>query len=175
MKIRTLVFAWIGSLLLLTTLAGASWFDVLLTSDAGGQNLPVSGFMVFPIISALVLVQAAALLVSILTPNRVGRVIAAVLIPIQLWQLVTVALEYKAAIAGAVSSEISKATGVVGEGQLQLVASSVEGLWIFGYLAVLALNIAVLAMRAFMKAVPSNSKSPTEPEDDSSSLWESQK
>lgn len=175
MKIRSIVFAWLLSLGLLTTLAGASWVDVLLSSDAGGQAIPITGFTVFPVISALLLVQGSALLVSLLTPILVSRVIAAALIPIQLWHFVTVVMQYQAASAIAVSSEIGKVTGIVGDGQLQLIASSSESLWVFGYLFALVVNLALLVLRTLVRQGPKTQSSDVDQSDDPTTLWESQK
>jgi hypothetical protein len=172
---RNLIFAWVGSVLLVAVFAGASWQSIVLKMDAGGQAIVLTGYLVFPIISALILVQASALLVSLLTPNLVGRIIAGALVPVQIWHLITASFSLESALEQGASKLISDATGVVGSGQLDLISSSSGGVLFLAYFAAVAINIFILGAKALMKLEPARKKAAIEPEEDAGSLWESQK
>jgi len=173
---RNLTFAWLGSILLLSVFAGFNWLEVVLTPDAGGQLIEVTGYLAFPIISALILLQAASLLASFFTPVLVGRWIAGLLSPVMLGHALLLALSLEDGVQGALVGLLSEITGVSGSvSQMQFVASSNSTfLWV-GYLIAIGFNVVVLIGKALLK-VGSSSKSRNyvSPED-SGDLWESQK
>lgn len=176
MNQRNLTFAWLGSILLLAIFAGVSWQAVSLTSDAGGQRIEVTGYLAFPIISALILLQAASLLASFFTPIRVGRWIAGTLAPVMIIHGVLIVIGSNEAIQIALEGAISDETGVAGSSsQLQFVASSTGTfLWV-GYLAATILNLAVLFLKAFSNASVAKVTKSDELTEDPFDLWESQK
>ena len=57
MSSKRITIAWLISILLLVVFAGFSWLDLELTPEAGAQKFVISGYQVFPIISALLLLQ----------------------------------------------------------------------------------------------------------------------
>jgi hypothetical protein len=173
---RNISFAWLASILVLAIFAGTSWLSIKLTQDAGEQDLEITGYLVFPIISALVLLQAAALLATFLTPITVGRVIAALLVPVMLTHGLFVVLSLESSFQNAVSTEIAQITGVVGVGsQLQFVAFAGDTyLWV-GYLAALALNVTVLGAKAVLNLKPAVARQTQTPLDSTGDLWESQR
>lgn len=176
MNQRNLAFAWLGSVLALSVFAGLNWLEVQLTPDAGAQSIEVTGYVAFPIISALILLQAASLLASFFTPTLVGRWIAGLLAPVMLGHAVLLTLGLEEALERSLSGEISKVTGVAGaSSQLQFVAESNNTyLWV-GYLLAVLLNLAVLAGKALLNAGPAKKAQEPRETDDASDLWESQK
>jgi hypothetical protein len=173
---RNLSFAWLTSIILLSVSAGLSWQELLLTPEAGGQSIQVTGYSVFPIISALVLLQAAALLASFFTPASVGRLIAGLLIPVMVAHAFLVGVGLETNIQDSISRSISEITGVAGSAsQLQFVASSTSTyLWVSYFLSV-GLNLVLLAAKAFLNLGPAKSSPNVVPADDIEDLWESQK
>lgn len=167
---------WLLTILILTVLAGFSWIDLTLSPASGGQQIQVTGFVVFPIISALLLLQASALLAAFFTPSVVGRLISAVLVPIVTWHAIVVLTTIQPALQDAVAAEITKATGVVGvSSQAQLVELALDNnLW-YLYLAVLVLNILALVGRALVNKPKSKSPSTSATLEDSDDLWENQR
>jgi hypothetical protein len=176
MNLRRTSLVWLLTILILTVLAGLSWVDLTLSPASGGQQIQVTGFLVFPIISALLLLQGSALLAAFFTPSLVGRVISAVLVPIVLWHAVVVVSTAQLALQDAVAAEITKATGVVGvASQTQLVELALDNNIWYVYVAVLAMNILALIARAFVsKPQPRGQVSP-EVLEDSDDLWENQR
>lgn len=167
---------WLLTILILTVLAGFSWIDLTLSPASGGQQIQVTGFVVFPIISALLLLQASALLAAFFTPSVVGRLISAVLVPIVTWHAIVVLTTIQPALQDAVAAEITKATGVVGvSSQAQLVELALDNnLW-YLYLAVLVLNILALVGRALVNKPKSKTPSTSATLEDSDDLWENQR
>lgn len=176
MNQRNLTFSWLGSILLLAVFAGVSWQEVSLTSDAGGQLIEITGYLAFPIISALILLQAASLLASIFTPIRIGRWIAGALVPVMIIHGILISMGSNEAIQVSLAGAISDVTGVAGSSsQLQLVASSTSTfLWV-GYLAATALNLVALCLKAFSRVSPAKATESDNPTEDPFDLWESQK
>lgn len=176
MNAKRVSVLWLLTILILTVLAGFSWIDLTLSPTSGGQQIQVTGFLVFPIISALLLLQASALLAAFFTPSVVGRLISAVLVPIVAWHAIVVLTTIQPALLDAVAAEITKATGVVGvSSQAQLVDLALDNnLW-YLYLAVLVLNILALVGRALVNQPKSKSPSTSAPLEDSDDLWENQR
>lgn len=176
MNQRNLTFAWLVSILLLAVFAGLSWLEVVLTPDAGGQIIKVTGYLAFPIISALMLLQAASLLASFFTPNVVGRWIAGLLAPVMLVHSVLIAIGLEDAIQGSLAVAISDVTGVAGSSsQLQFVASSNSTFMWVGYFVAIALNLFVLIRKALLNVGPAKRTPLSESSDDAGDIWESQK
>ena len=176
MNQRNLSFAWLASILLLSVSAGLSWQELRLTPEAGGQSIQVTGYSVFPIIPALLLLQAAALLVSFFTPTTVGRWIAGFLIPAMVVHAFLVGVGLEASIQDSISGSITEISGVAGSAsQLQFMASSTSTyLWV-GYFFSIGLNLVLLAAKAFLNLGAARSSSNAGPADDIEGLWESQK
>jgi hypothetical protein len=176
MNQRNLTFAWLGSILILSVFAGLNWLEVGLTPEAGGQIIEVTGYLAFPIISALILLQAASLLASFFTPVIIGRWIAGLLAPVMLIHGALIFIRLDDAIALSLSGAISEITGVAGSSsQLQFVESSTTTfLWV-GYLAAVALNLLVLIGKALMNVGKAKAITPADSSDDAGDLWESQK
>lgn len=176
MNQRNLTFAWLGSILLLSVFAGFNWLEVVLTPDAGGQLIEVTGYLAFPIISALILLQAASLLASFFTPVLVGRWIAGLLSPVMLGHALLLALSLEDGVQGALAGLLSEITGVSGSvSQMQFVASSNSTfLWV-GYLIAIGFNVVVLIGKALLKVGSSSKSKNYVPPEDSGDLWESQK
>ncbi|CAB4623296.1 unannotated protein [freshwater metagenome] len=167
---------WVLTIFLMSIFAGLSWAEVDLTLAAGGQNLEVSGFQAFPVASALILLQAVALLTNLFTPELFGRLIAALLIPIQLWHLIAVSSSGAMAVQIAVETKVAEITGVVGSaGQIEFIQSTITTSMWGVYIFALAINLLVLVARSSLKASP-RVRNPSAPEDqDSGDLWESQR
>jgi hypothetical protein len=176
MNARRLSLVWLLTILLLTILAGFSWVDLTLSPASGGQLIEVTGFLVFPVISALLLFQGSALLAAFFTPPLVGRVIAAIQLPIVIWHGVVVFTTIQSALQNAVATEITEATGVVGvASQAQLIETALDNNIWYVYLAVLVLNLAALAARSLISKPGTTKKSTSSIQDDSEDLWETQR
>ena len=171
---RSLRLGWLASVIAMMVTAGSSWYDLLLVPDAGSQQVAISGYQVFPIISALLLLQGAAILVSLLTPPTVTRWVAAGLAVLQAWHLIATFFGATASIETAAASKLSELTGVTGQAQQQLVeAASSTDAPIF-YLIALGVNVVALLLNSLLSPPKPPSRSNPEQSDDSSSLWESQ-
>jgi hypothetical protein len=175
MSRKFLLVAWLVSVLALSLAAGFSWVDIELSPAAGGQALAISGYTVFPIISALILLQGASLFASIFTPATVSKVIVALQIPIVIWHTYIVLTTVSSALQLAVSSEITRVTGVEGiESQSQLIELVLDNnVWIV-YAAILLGNLALLLGLVVSKYKPSKSRSTDLDLPDAEDLWQSQ-
>ena len=176
MNSRRITVAWLVSILLLVVFAGLSWLDLELTPEAGAQKFEISGYQVFPIISALLLLQGAALLSSVLTPVAVGRAISVLMVPIMLAHAIFVVVGLQSNLQNAVAVQISEITGVAGiASQAQFVEFAGDTyLWV-GYLLSIVVNLAVLLTKAVSKAQLSKTRQSREEIIDELDLWEIQK
>lgn len=176
MSSKRVTIAWLVSILLLVVFAGLSWLDLELTPEAGAQKFEISGYQVFPIISALLLLQGAALLSSVLTPVAVGRAISGLLVPIMLAHAIIVVVGLQSNLQNAVAVLISEITGVEGiASQAQFVEFAGDTyLWV-GYLLSIAVNLAVLLTKAVSKAQLSKTRPNRQATSDELDLWETQK
>ena len=176
MNSRRITVAWLVSILLLVVFAGLSWLDLELTPEAGAQKFEISGYQVFPIISALLLLQGAALLSSVLTPVAVGRAISVLMVPIMLAHAIFVVVGLQSNLQNAVAVQISEITGVAGiASQAQFVEFAGDTyLWV-GYLLSIVVNLAVLLTKAVSKAQLSKTRQSREEIIDELDLWETQK
>ena len=176
MNSKRITVAWLVSILLLVVFAGLSWLDLELTPEAGAQKFEISGYQVFPIISALLLLQGAALLSSVLTPVAVGRAISVLMVPIMLAHAIFVVVGLQSNLQNAVAVQISEITGVAGiASQAQFVEFAGDTyLWV-GYLLSIAVNLAVLLTKAVSKAQMSKTRHNREEIIDELDLWETQK
>jgi hypothetical protein len=176
MNSKRITVAWLVSILLLVVFAGLSWLDLELTPEAGAQKFEISGYQVFPIISALLLLQGAALLSSVLTPVAVGRAISVLMVPIMLAHAIFVVVGLQSNLQNAVAVQISEITGVAGiASQAQFVEFAGDTyLWV-GYLLSIVVNLAVLLTKAVSKAQMSKTRHNREEIIDELDLWETQK
>ena len=176
MNSKRITIAWLVSILLLVVFAGFSWLELELTPEAGAQKFEISGYQVFPIISALLLLQGAALLSSVLTPVAVGRAISGLLVPIMLAHAIFVVVGLQSNLQNAVAVLISEITGVEGiASQAQFVEFAGDTyLWV-GYLLSIAVNLAVLLTKAVSKAQFSKTRPNRQETSDELDLWETQK
>ena len=176
MNSKRITVAWLVSILLLVVFAGLSWLDLELTPEAGAQKFEISGYQVFPIISALLLLQGAALLSSVLTPVAVGRAISGLMVPIMLAHAIFVVVGLQSNLQNAVAVLISEITGVEGiASQAQFVEFAGDTyLWV-GYLLSIVVNLAVLLTKAVSKAQMSKTRHNREEIIDELDLWEAQK
>lgn len=176
MNSKRITVAWLVSILLLVVFAGLSWLDLELTPEAGAQKFEISGYQVFPIISALLLLQGAALLSSVLTPVAVGRAISGLMVPIMLAHAIFVVVGLQSNLQNAVAVQISEITGVAGSAsQAQFVEFAGDTyLWV-GYLLSIVVNLAVLLTKAVSKAQMSKTRHNREEIIDELDLWETQK
>jgi hypothetical protein len=176
MSTRRVSIIWLLTILGLTFLAGFSWVDLRLSPAAGGQLLEVTGFLAFPIVSALLLLQGSALLAAFFTPPLVGRIIAAVQVPIVVWHGVVVLTTIQSSLQDAVAAEITKATGVVGvTSQAQLLEDALDNNIWYVYLAVLVLNLFALVARSLVARPGPKTSSASPIQEDSEDLWETQR
>jgi len=173
---RKITIAWLVSVGLMAVFAGMSWINLELSPEAGAQKFEISGYQVFPIISALMLLQVAALLATLLTPEFVARAISGLLAPIMLAHGFFVLLGLPSNIQNAVEVQITEITGVSGfASQAEFVQFAGETfLWV-GYLLALTLNSAVLVAKAFSKSGASKTKASKEELVSEPELWETQK
>lgn len=176
MNQRNVAFAWLASILLLTVFAGLSWLNLELTPEAGAQVVEITGYIVFPVISALILLQAAALLASFLTPVTVGRVISGSLVPVMVLHGVYVGLSLQGATQNAIAAQVGEITGVVGtNSQLQFVAFAGDTyIWV-AYLLAIVVNAGILLAKAVLKLGPAVAREAEKPSEDAGDLWETQK
>ena len=176
MSSRKIAIAWLVSVGLMAVFAGMSWINLELSPEAGAQKFEISGYQVFPIISALMLLQVAALLATLLTPELVARAISGLLAPIMLANGFFVLLGLPSNIENAVEVQITEITGVSGfASQAEFVQFAGETfLWV-GYLLALALNCAVLLAKAFSVSGASETKASKEELVSEPDLWETQK
>ena len=176
MNYKRITIAWTGSIALLAIFAGLSWLNLELSPAAGAQKFEISGFQVFPIISALLLLQVAALLASLLTPKMVSRVISGMLSPIMLAHGLFVVVGLQSSLQNAIEAQIAEITGVAGfASQAEFVAFAGDTyLWV-GYLLAISMNLAILLTKLLSK-VPHSEARPTKEElVDEQDLWETQK
>jgi hypothetical protein len=175
MTARSVSLMWLFTIFALTVLAGFSWVDLTLTPASGGQKIEVTGFLVFPIISALLLLQGSALLAAFFTPSIVGRIISGIQVPIVVWHALVVFTTIQTSLQDAVAAEITKATGVVGaSSQAQLLESALDNNIWYWYLAVLAFNVLALAARSVVGKTTPRKQSPSSNQENSEDLWETQ-
>jgi len=175
MKQRSVLAFWLVTLLLIPLAAGISWLDVTLSPASGGQVIGVTGFKAFPIIGALILLQAASFLAAIFTPAAVSKAIAVVQVPIVAWHLFMVLTSILGALESTVSAEITRLTGVVGvDSQAQLIElTASSNLW-YVYCLALALNLIALFAFIFARSVSLEAKAQPAEVSDAGELWESQ-
>ena len=176
MNSRRSTIAWIASIALLAIFSGLSWLNLELSPEAGAQKFEISGFQVFPIISALLLLQVAALLASLLTPKMVSRVISGILSPIMLAHGLFVFLGLQSSLQSAIEAQITEITGVAGfASQAEFVAFAGDTyLWV-GYLLAISLNLAILLTKSLSKGAHSEARPKKEALVDEQDLWETQK
>lgn len=176
MNSKRVTIAWLASILLLVVFAGLSWLDLELTPEAGAQKFEISGYQVFPIISALLLLQGAALLSSVLIPVAVGRAIAGLMVPIMLAHGFYVVVGLQSNLQNAVAVQIIEITGVAGiASQAEFVEFAGDTyLWV-GYLLSVAVNLAVLLTKALSRAQLSRTRPNRQEIIDELDLWETQK
>jgi hypothetical protein len=173
---RRSTIAWIASIALLAIFAGLSWLNLELSPEAGAQKFEISGFQVFPIISALLLLQVAALLASLLTPKMISRVISGILSPIMLAHGVFVVVGLQSSLQSAIEEQITEITGVAGfASQAEFVAFAGDTyLWV-GYLLAISLNLAILLTKSLSKGAHSEARPKKEALVAEQDLWETQK
>ncbi len=176
MNSKKITIAWLLTVSLMAVFAGMSWINLELSPEAGAQKFEISGYQVFPIISALMLLQVASLLATLLTPELVARVISGVLAPIMLAHGFFVLLGLPSNIQNAVEVQITEITGVSGfASQAEFVEFAGEtSLWV-GYLLAVTLNLVVLLAKAFSKSGSSKAKASKEELVSEPDLWETQK
>ena len=176
MSSRKITIAWLVSVGLMAAFAGMSWIDLELSPEAGAQKFQISGYQVFPIISALMLLQVASLLATLLTPELVARAISGLLAPIMLAHALLVFFGLQSNTQNAIEVQITEMTGVSGfASQAEFVEFAGETfLWV-GYLLAITLNFAVLLAKAVLKSVSSNAKATKEELVSEPDLWETQK
>lgn len=176
MSSRKITIAWLVSVGLMAAFAGMSWIDLELSPEAGAQKFQISGYQVFPIISALMLLQVASLLATLLTPELVARAISGLLAPIMLAHALFVFFGLQSNTQNAIEVQITEMTGVSGfASQTEFVEFAGETfLWV-GYLLAITLNFAVLFAKAVLKSVSSNAKASKEELVSEPDLWETQK
>ena len=176
MKLRRITIAWFASILLLAVFAGLSWVNLELTPEAGAQSFEISGYQIYPIISALLLLQAAALLASVLTPAVVGRAISGLMLLAMLVHGFYVVEGLQPNLQNAIAIQISEITGVAGTlSQAQFVEFAGDTYLWLGYVIALAANLAVLLSRAISKIQLSKSSRNRKEIIEEPDLWETQK
>jgi len=172
---RTALYAWVASVFLIAIAAGSSFAVVTLSKEAGAQVIELTGYLVFPIANALILLQTAAMLVSFFTPVKLTRILSALLVPVMTWHLVLVVASTELAISRALLVAVADVTGVSGlEAQLGLIESSVESGVVLWYLLALVLNITVLLGKAVLNLPSPKPKERKPDKPDASDLWDSQ-
>jgi hypothetical protein len=170
------LFGWFATLLLLIVAAGNSFATISLTKQAGGQVFGISGYQVFPVSNALILMQAAALLVGFLIPAVINRVISGFLSLVMTWHFVLVVASFEDSLAKALAFEVTAITGVSGlEGQLALIESINETGMALIYPAAVLLNTLFLVARAIFKFQAGENKPNSNKVDDSVDLWDAQR
>ena len=176
MSSKRVVIIWLVSIVLLAIFAGLGWLNLGLSPEAGGQKFEITGYQVFPVISALLLLQLAALIASFLVPITVARVISGLLAPIMLAHAFFVAMGLQSNLQIAVQAQITEVTGVAGfASQAEFVVFTGDTyLWI-GYLLAIGANAAALLTRALSKTGSSESRSTKTEIVDEPDLWETQK
>ncbi|MFM1994950.1 MAG: hypothetical protein RLZZ610_467 [Actinomycetota bacterium] len=176
MNQRTVMFAWLASAILLAIFAGTPWSSVVLSPEAGGQLIEVTGYMAFPVASALILLQGSAILASFFTPVQVGKALAGGVAMVMIWHFITVSMTLGPSIGSSIEENIEAATGVSGAiAQQDLVASASESVLWAPYLLAVLINILILATKALMRLQASPSKVQTEPVQVGVDLWDAQK
>lgn len=176
MSSRKTTIAWLVSIGLLAVFAGMSWLNLELSPEAGAQEFEISGYQVFPIISALMLLQVASLLATLLTPELVARSISGLLAPIMLAHGLFVLFGLQVSLQNAIEVQITEITGVAGfASQAEFVEFVGETyLWV-GYLLAVTFNFSVLLTKAFSKSGSSRAKAFKEELVSEPDLWETQK
>jgi len=175
MNQRTALYAWVSSVFLIAIAAGSSFAEVTLTPDAGSQVISLTGYLVFPVANALILLQTAAMLVSFFTPAKLTRIVSAGLVPVMLWHLVIVAIETEQAMARALVAAIADVTGVSGlEAQLGLIETSFNTAMPIFYAVAVAINIVVLVAKSALNLPLPKPRQRKADDSDAADLWDSQ-
>jgi len=104
---------WLFSLLLLLVAAGQAWQTFLVSEDAGGGSIQVSGFQAFPVIGALIALQVTAVLVSLLVRPTVLRWMSLGITPLMLWSLVDVVQNVTVQVQRTFVMFLAEQTGVL--------------------------------------------------------------
>jgi hypothetical protein len=176
LRSRKISIAWLATIALLLISAGISWLNLQLSPEAGEQEFAISGYQVFPIISALMLLQVAALLATLLTPKTVARAISGILAPIMLVHGFFVLFNLQASLQNAIEVQITEITGVSGfASQAEFVEFAGETYMWVGYLVAVTLNSVVLLTKAFSKSGFPKAKASQEELASEPDLWETQK
>lgn len=158
--------------------ASSNWVEITLIPEAGSQSIWVTGFEVFPVAGALLLLQSFAVVVSLLSKELVGRIVRLALLPIVMWQVISGFIDLSGDLKATIAAKVTDLTGISGEsaqGELisQMTSSIVPNL----YLLALVINIFALLVTAAIpgaKPPPKPNRSPTDA-DDVWELWESQR
>jgi hypothetical protein len=173
---RKITIAWLLTVGLMAVFAGMSWINLELSPEAGAQKFEISGFQIFPIISALMLLQVASLLATLLTRQIVARAISGLLAPIMLAHGLFVFFGLPSNIQNAIEVQITEITGVSGfASQAEFVEFAGETFLWTGYLLAVTLNFAVLLAKAISKSGSSKAKASKEVPVSELDLWETQK
>jgi hypothetical protein len=169
------VALWLFTLLLLSLTAGQTWESFQVSAEAGASEIQINGFLAFPVVGALIALQAVLVLVSLLVRPFIIRFMAAAVAGLMVWNFIDVLDTFAVRTQAAFESILTEQTGVIANasGSEFLVASSGGSLQ-WAYLACVALNVLILLFVSLVRLKPNvRNKETTElflPED----LWSRQ-
>jgi TRAP-type C4-dicarboxylate transport system permease small subunit len=167
--------AWIASLALLAIAAGMNWQSFEVSMSAGGGLIEISGFLAFPIIGTLVLLQVLTLLIGLLVKPLVTRVLAGVMLPLMVWNFSDVLLNSTTRVQETLVGVLAKQTGVIEQiGDSEFLASSSIGISSSLFLVALAVNCLLLAFFLLRPAIRNRAKARKGGQQQPEDLWSSQ-
>ena len=167
--------AWIASLALLAITAGMNWQSFEVTMSAGGGLIEISGFLAFPVIGTLVLLQVVTLLIGFLVKPLVTRVLAGVILPLMVWIFFDVLLNSTTRVQETLVGVLAEQTGVIEQvGDSEFLASSSTGVASSLFLVALSLNSLLLAVVLLRPAKRNRTKARKGGQQQPVDLWSSQ-
>ncbi|MFM7013699.1 MAG: Trp biosynthesis-associated membrane protein [Actinomycetota bacterium] len=145
-------FLWLISLGLVCIAGGFTWVGYQFTQEAGGKAIVLSGYEVFPSMAPILLLQAAALVVSLLLSAGPKRILAIILALCMGWHLAELIFIQVKLFEVALNSSIAAVSGVAGQSAQQalLASSNFSSTWI-AYLVLGLVNVGVLGLVALGK------------------------
>ena len=166
---------WLFSLLVLAVTAGQSWQSFQVSADAGASTIEINGFIAFPVIGTLIVLQLVLLLVSLLVRPIVTRITVAAVTCLMVWNFLEVLSGSSQRTRQSFAGIFADQTGVItstADSEF-LVSSSGGGLPLL-YLASVGLNVLILVYISVVPIRPhvrtKQNMEPAPPED----LWSKQ-
>ena len=166
---------WFVTVLLLAVASSQNWGLLEVSEDAGGGVLQVNGFLAFPVLGALIVLQVLASLCGLLVAPKVARYLSVGLIPIMVWNVFDVLQNSATQTQLSLLKLLASKTGVLeAQSSSGLVVSSSTSSGSGFYLLAVALNLLVLVLISFMPMRSIHSRKLKSKTDVPEDLWSKQ-